>query len=218
MSKNIASILPSAEGADRSPKGRARRIFDGLRRDWESVARYKGVASSPYWREDGLFLGAGTRLAERIQGNEARIIALLVAGFRKYLSIAVLSPLVASERAWRAGRAAEASAHIQRLNMPLLAGRDAAYRLHLAAGFLDSALLTPGDLLRICDVRADALAELRKYNPDQPRVPVGNPDGGQWTSEAGDDGGSAARKPPDHTALILPDGCETNGQRRGNYV
>lgn len=23
---------------------------------------------------------------------------------------------------------------------------------------------------------------LRAYNPDQPRVPAGNPDGGQWTS------------------------------------
>jgi hypothetical protein len=25
----------------------------------------------------------------------------------------------------------------------------------------------------------------RKYRPDQPRVPAGNPDGGQWTSEGG---------------------------------
>lgn len=28
-----------------------------------------------------------------------------------------------------------------------------------------------------------------KYSPDQPRVPKGNPDGGQWTSDAGKDGG-----------------------------
>lgn len=27
--------------------------------------------------------------------------------------------------------------------------------------------------------------ELDKYSPDQPRVPAGNPDGGQWTSEGG---------------------------------
>jgi len=32
---------------------------------------------------------------------------------------------------------------------------------------------------------ADA-PHLRKYNPDQPRVPAGNPDGGEWTSEDGD--------------------------------
>src|SRR5687767_12927762 len=25
----------------------------------------------------------------------------------------------------------------------------------------------------------------RKYSPDRPRVPAGNPDGGQWTSEGG---------------------------------
>ena len=33
----------------------------------------------------------------------------------------------------------------------------------------------------------------RKYSPDQPRVPAGNSDGGQWTSEGG--GGSNAKNP-----------------------
>ncbi len=32
---------------------------------------------------------------------------------------------------------------------------------------------------------AARLALLRKYSPDQPRVPKGNPDGGQWTSGSG---------------------------------
>jgi hypothetical protein len=27
------------------------------------------------------------------------------------------------------------------------------------------------------------------FNPDQPRVPAGNPDGGQWTSDGGGNGG-----------------------------
>jgi hypothetical protein len=31
-------------------------------------------------------------------------------------------------------------------------------------------------------VMADLQSELKKYSPDQPRVPAGNPDGGQWTS------------------------------------
>src|SRR5438876_7615292 len=36
-----------------------------------------------------------------------------------------------------------------------------------------------------------ALQRLRqKYSPDQPRSPKGNPDGGQWVSDAGKDGGS----------------------------
>ena len=39
-------------------------------------------------------------------------------------------------------------------------------------------------------VAPDNDASLHKYNPDQPRVPGGNPDGGQWTSE-GDSGASS---------------------------
>jgi hypothetical protein len=31
-------------------------------------------------------------------------------------------------------------------------------------------------------VKAELRAALRKYSPDQPRVPAGNRDGGQWTS------------------------------------
>ncbi len=34
-----------------------------------------------------------------------------------------------------------------------------------------------------------AIASLRKYNPDEPRVPAGNPDGGQWTGDSDDDDG-----------------------------
>ena len=151
--------------------------------------------------------GAGTKLADRIAGNEARIVALLTAGFGKFVSTAPLRRLMDSEAAWRAGRVAEAATHIALLNLPQLTG-EAAYRLHLAAGFLDSALLTPGDLLRICDVRADALAELRKYNPDQARVPAGNSDGGQWTSGAAEGEASDDRESADRTALILPEGCD----------
>jgi hypothetical protein len=32
----------------------------------------------------------------------------------------------------------------------------------------------------------------RRYNPDQPRVPAGNSDGGQWTSIGGSEGSAAA--------------------------
>jgi len=37
------------------------------------------------------------------------------------------------------------------------------------------------ELSRACDPRLRSY--VIKYNPDQPRVPAGNPDGGQWTSE-----------------------------------
>jgi hypothetical protein len=35
--------------------------------------------------------------------------------------------------------------------------------------------------------QAAAIGASRKYDPNQPRVPAGNPDGGQWTSEDGTD-------------------------------
>lgn len=45
-------------------------------------------------------------------------------------------------------------------------------------------------------IRPDAL--VRKYDPDQPRVPAGNPDGGQWTSggEAGNAGSDSGNGTP----------------------
>jgi hypothetical protein len=35
----------------------------------------------------------------------------------------------------------------------------------------------------LVDVRSQLRSALQKYDPDEPRVPAGNPDGGQWTTE-----------------------------------
>jgi hypothetical protein len=67
-----------------------------------------------------------------------------------------------------------------------------------------------GDLaVLVCDIRklgeelpalvmAELQSELKKYNPDQPRVPAGNRDGGQWTSgnEAGSETPSVSASSP----------------------
>ena len=34
-------------------------------------------------------------------------------------------------------------------------------------------------------VQLELVVDLKRYNPNQPRVPRGNPDGGQWTSVGG---------------------------------
>ena len=49
------------------------------------------------------------------------------------------------------------------------------------------------ELWRQCEPRARSY--VIKYNPDQPRVPEGYPDGGQWTSEDGDEGASNGAAP-----------------------
>jgi hypothetical protein len=43
--------------------------------------------------------------------------------------------------------------------------------------------------------KAELLAEFKKYSSDQPRVPAGNPDGGQWTREDGGGGPLAGPNP-----------------------
>ena len=48
----------------------------------------------------------------------------------------------------------------------------------------------------------------RKYRPDQPRVPAGNPDGGQWTSEGG---GSSAVSRARRLAEVIQI-CVTSGK------
>jgi hypothetical protein len=60
------------------------------------------------------------------------------------------------------------------------------------------------------------LTELRKagFNPDEPRVPAGNPQGGQWTKEG--DSGSADRGSIQwRTGFGTP--AIPNGQKRGTF-
>lgn len=49
-----------------------------------------------------------------------------------------------------------------------------------------------GERMMAAFARLQAFAEKAGFNPDQPRVPAGNPDGGQWT---GSDGSASGRQP-----------------------
>ena len=61
-----------------------------------------------------------------------------------------------------------------------------------ATAFFDMRLGVERIALALLELRRDLLVSrspqpvASKYNPDQPRVPAGNPDGGQWTSGGGD--------------------------------
>src|SRR6185437_6810331 len=67
------------------------------------------------------------------------------------------------------------------------------------------------DLTRLRFPRKATLA--RKYSPDQPRVPAGNPDGGQWTDGGGDGGGAAA--PRINDPRVLSDATPDNTWKPG---
>ena len=58
-----------------------------------------------------------------------------------------------------------------------------------------------------------SIAALRaKYDPNQPRVPAGNPDGGQWTSG----GGSAAGEEDDNE--LLPSGAQPTSSEKERLI
>jgi hypothetical protein len=64
-------------------------------------------------------------------------------------------------------------------------------RRHAEIGALRRDLKEMPDLLRkaFAEYRVLIAAELKKYSPDQPRVPKGNPHGGEWTKEERDAAG-----------------------------
>lgn len=65
-----------------------------------------------------------------------------------------------------------------------------------AIALFDMRLSVERIALALLELRRDLLVSppsgpiASKYNPDQPRVPAGNPDGGQWTSGGGGEGSS----------------------------
>lgn len=72
-----------------------------------------------------------------------------------------------------------------RVTQLLGTGKDALAGIH--AVLIGFPAITPDGMAKLA-----AAASLRKYNPDwedEPRVPAGNPDGGQWTGDDGDGDG-----------------------------
>jgi hypothetical protein len=85
--------------------------------------------------------------------------------------------------------------------------REAAFLRHQQSRWLrpDAARWVRADVVRFLCLPTGALSTSfsldRKYNPNQPRVPAGNSDGGQWTSGAGGSGQNNAAQSPGNIDL-----------------
>jgi hypothetical protein len=88
---------------------------------------------------------------------------------------------------------------IVRVSQLLESGEDALARIYaVLIGFPE----IPQDGM----TKLAAVASLRKYNPDwedEPRIPAGNPDSGQWTTDG--EGGSS--KSPSHDDVVMSPEC-----------
>jgi len=146
---------------------------------------------------EGLVLG-GTILAAlcnnrdeapeiAIDGAEERILALLAIGYGRAAGPGVLGNIRRAARYWRRGENELAAIEIALSGLPPLADEKETFaRLFLGEQLLAEGL-GPRELIKTCGLDPASLDFLKAgYNPDQPRVPGGNPDGGQWTSEGGD--------------------------------
>jgi hypothetical protein len=136
-------------------------------------------------------LGAGTvlvpahearRLAS-LDGQEARVLALLSAAYRKAVAPAVLGNIARAADAWRQGDDCLAYIHLAHSLVPALQdSHEAARRLFLAEGFLEVGG-SPRAVLKALDLNEAYIDAVEKvYNPAEPRVPAGTGRmSGEWT-------------------------------------
>jgi hypothetical protein len=153
----------------------------------------------------GLMLGAGTilvaaegvRKLQSLKGREQHALALLSAAYDKAVAPSVLGNIERAAKSWSAGD--DFTAHIHLAHTGLRALDDfplAAHCLRMAKGALDHGA-TPLDIFRALHVEAGYIDALQKrYNAEQPRVPAGHSDGGQWTSGSSGNGVEAGEQPP----------------------
>ena len=167
-------------------------MFDKEMRDaWH--ARERAVPISPVLNlaPEGLVLGAGTvlvaaegeRRLRSVQGEQARVLALLSAAYGAAVKPSVLGNIERAAKCWREGD--DCLAYIHLAHTGLAAPRDpraAACRL-----FVTDLLMKAGVSSRIVfealEVGAAYIEAVEKlYNPEQPRVPAGSGrTSGEWT-------------------------------------
>ncbi len=162
-----------------------------LREAWHARERAFPIHPALHLAPQGLVLGAGTVLvrAERerrlasLDGQQARVLALLSAAHGKAVAPAVLGNIARAADAWRKGDDCLAYIHLAHARLPALQDSyEAARRLFLAEGFLDAGG-SPRAVFKALKVEEAYIDAFEKvYNPAEPRVPAGSGrTSGQWT-------------------------------------
>jgi hypothetical protein len=162
------------------------------------------------FRPEGLVLGAGTVLAT-IGGqddinlppeHEARLAALLSAAYGRAIGGDVVGHIRQAMTRWAQGEAALAAVHLAHTGLgPLPHRREGARRLFLADRLVEAGA-EPAMLMRALGLEPQPADLARLYNPNQPRVPKGNPGGGRWAA-VGSQIAGAAQKIARHLSRAL---------------
>jgi hypothetical protein len=176
-------------------------LHERLRNAWR--ARERAVAISPVLTlaPEGLVLGAGTVLApvngsrrlQSLEGQEARVLALLSVAYGKAIAPSVLGNIKRAAKAWGEGDDCLAYIHLAHARLPALHDpAEAARRLFVADGFMKAGTSPPAvfQALGFGSAYIDAVEKF--FNPEEPRVPPGSGrTSGEWTREfSGDEQGA----------------------------
>lgn len=166
-----------------------------LREAWHARERDVPISAELNFTRDGLVLGAGTvivsadgpRLLKSLDGEEARVLALLSAAYGKAVPPSVLGNIRRAVEAWRTGDDCLAYVHLAHARLgELTHPRDAAQRLVIVDAFLNAGG-GPRTIFQALKVGRSYIDALEKdYNPNEPRVPAGSGrTSGEWTRDGG---------------------------------
>ena len=149
---------------------------------------------------DQLELGAGTVLAKirstadgvAGDGGDLRLTALLSVAYGPAVAAGALGHIRAAIARRKAGDLATADLHLALSRLDRLRDpEEASRRLFMADGLMRGGV-SPEAILEVLQEAAAESADLRNYNPDQPRVPAGSGrQSGEWSTS-----NSAAAPPP----------------------
>jgi hypothetical protein len=169
-------------------------LYEQLRDEWHVRKRAGPIYPVMTLTPDGLVLGAGTVLLQAegpcrlqsLRGQEARVLALLAAAYRKAVAPAVLGNIERAAKSWRDGDQCLAHIHLAHsgLHAPSELGT-AACRLFIAE-FAMEAGVSPRDIFQAIEITSSSADVVEKaYNPEEPRVSTGSGrTSGEWTDGA----------------------------------
>jgi hypothetical protein len=166
-------------------------LHQSLWRAWSVQERAVPIIPALYFSPDGLALGAGTillpapgpRRLANLQGEEARLLALLSAAHSKAISPSVLGNIERAAKSWRQGDDALAAIHLAHAALPRPDDPDeAARRLFITDAFIKAGA-NPIGILQALGLDGAYIETVAKYyNELEPRVPAGNGIlSGRWT-------------------------------------
>jgi hypothetical protein len=185
------------------------------RDDWAECSRLRPLAPVLTIDDNGLVLGTTVLIPMRrdacvmptlaIEGAEGRVLALLAIACGETIGPRVLDNIRRASKYWGQGETHLAAIELALSGFPPLDDpNETSFRLFLADKLLVDGL-SPRELVKACGIDGAPLDAIKGgYNPNQPRVPAGNPDGGQWTSNTDEPPPAASIEPSDYKLVKEP--------------